>query len=202
MWGQPVQVRILPCSQIELNDLKMKRSILIALLGLFYSYAPAQTLGQILVSGGLSYVSGYTNGVAETLKFNYAGYKRIHPGTNPNWSDPSISWMNKWADDGNGHVIVGKEAFWGSSWVFVGFTDQYHLMRLASNTSASLALGVTLIPVKAPQWWELPGTCWLHMKWENPNNKPIFAYVAEFVWLTACRGAGFTSSYNWTYGGR
>ncbi|MCB9019231.1 MAG: hypothetical protein H6546_02775 [Chitinophagales bacterium] len=179
----------------------MKRSILIALLGLLYTTAPAQTVGQLLLSGGFSFVSGYTDGVSETLKFNYTGYKRIHPGTNENWSNPNLSWTNKWAKDGMGNPIVGKEAFLGSSSIFVGITDHYHLMRTVSNTTASMSVGTMVFPVKACQWWELDQTQFLKMRWEKAGKKPIFAYVAEFGWLTLCRGAGFTTSWNWIYGG-
>jgi hypothetical protein len=153
----------------------------------------AQTFGQMAISGGLMYASGYFDGVAETTQFNYRGYVERHPNTNPQWSNPQLSWRNKWK---NGDHTQGP-AFWGSTHLFVGTTDLYHLMNTCRNATATGSAVMYAAPqfrYRSNDWWQIVSRPLL-------KKKPIWAYAAEFTFLTACRGAGFTTSYNWVYGG-
>lgn len=174
----------------------------VIILVFFSTFSRSQTVGQMIVSGGLMYVSGYADGVAETVQFNYNGYTKRHPNTNPTWSNPDISWRNKWKD---GNPEKGP-AFTGSTHIFVGLTDLYHLGNTIRNTAATTSIIVYGIPQFRQQendWWKKNWSQWIRVGKErdNKNRKPALAYIAEFGFLTACRGAGFTTSYNWVYGG-
>lgn len=176
--------------------------VIIILLIMAGATAQAQTVGQMLVAGGLMYTSGYADGVAETLQFNYSGYRERHPNTDPTWSNPDISWRNKWK---HGNPDNGP-AFWGSTHILVGTTDAYHLANTIRNTSATASFIVYGLPQYTQQeghWWQKTWAQWIDGKRAkaDPCRKPFLAYVAEFGFLTACRGAGFTTSYNWVYGG-
>jgi hypothetical protein len=170
------------------------KSMVFSLLLIFSSAAAAaQTFGQMAVSGALMGASGYFDGVAETTQFNYRGYQKIHPNTDPLWSDPKISWRNKWK---NGDPNQGP-AFLGSTSFLVGTTDLYHLMNTCRNASATGSAVVYALPqfrTRDNDWWQV-------VTKQKLERKPIWAYAAEFAWLTAWRGAGFTASYNWIYKG-
>ena len=175
--------------------------IIIAIL-LLGTFAQAQTVGQMIVSGGFMYVGGYADGVGETLQFNYKGYTKKHPNTDASWSNPDISWKNKWAD---GNPSKGP-AFLGSTSIFVGFTDLYHLTHTVRNTAYTTSMVIYGIPQFRKQendWWKKGWSQWMRVGKErdNKDRKPALAYIAEFGFLTACRGAGFTTSYNWVYNG-
>lgn len=175
---------------------------LIILLCAFSSIAQGQTVGQMIVSGGLMYVSGYADGVSETVQFNYSGYTKRHPNTDPSWSNPDISWRNKWKD---GNPSKGP-AFTGSTTIFVGFTDLYHLGNAIRNTATTTSMVVYGIPQFRQQendWWKKNWAQWMRTgkSKKSLDRKPPLAYVFEFGFLTACRGVGFTTSYNWVYNG-
>jgi hypothetical protein len=158
--------------------------LLLSPIGLF-----AQSWGQLAVAGGLMAVSGYADGVAETVQFNYRGYKRVHPNTKEQWSNPQVSWRNKWK---NGDHLQGP-AFPFSNNLFVGVTDVYHLGNTVRNVPATTSMVVYAIPQirrTDNHWWK---------QWSD--KKPWWAYGSEFAFLTACRGLGFTAAYNWTYKG-
>ncbi len=190
------------------QDLQRKRErhfrnlhLIIAIL-LVGSFAQAQTIGQMIVSGGFMYVSGYADGVAETVQFNYKGYTKRHPNTDPQWSNPDVSWRNKWKD---GNPAKGP-AFPGSTHIFVGTTDLYHFANTIRNTTATTSMIIYGIPQFKKQednWWQKGWTDWMRVgrARDNKDIKPALAYIFEFGFLTACRGAGFTTSYNWVYGG-
>lgn len=48
-----------------------------------------------LPSMGFSFASGALDGVRDALLFHYDDFQRVHPGADPTFWDPSISWTNK-----------------------------------------------------------------------------------------------------------
>lgn len=154
----------------------------------------AQTPTQMLVSGGLMAVSGYAEGVRETLNYHYVDFKRVHPDANDQFWNPDQSWTNKYR---NGDPSQGP-AFWQSEHLLVGLTDGLHAMGTVRNTTATLSAVTYCWRTSGKDWWQY--TPWLRTKMKiDKYEKPLLAYVAEFGWLTGCRGAGFTISYQWTY---
>jgi hypothetical protein len=65
--------------------------------------------------------------VQDKIQFHYA--KSIFQKRNPRFWNPNISWKNKWK---NGEPEFG-EAFWGSSTIFVSFTDAWHLFGMIKH---------------------------------------------------------------------
>jgi hypothetical protein len=70
-------------------------------------------------------VAGGLDGFNEETQFHYSKVKSKLPFLNDQFFNSEISWKNKWK---NGDVNQG-EAFLGSSTIFVGKTDWYHLGR-------------------------------------------------------------------------
>lgn len=165
--------------------------------------AGSQTIGQLVVSGAFMYAGGYADGVAETLEFNYKSYHDRHPKTDPQWSNPDISWRNKWR---NGSPSQGP-AFPGSTTIFVGTTDLYHAMHSVRNLATTTSLVIYGIPQFRKQegnWWQKRWTNWMRtsrLEKEDHDRKPVLAYVFEAGFLTGCRSVGRATSYNWIYNG-
>lgn len=91
---------------------------------------PVMTFGQKKIIPYVGMVTaGFLDGQAEILKFRYSSYKRVHPNTNPQWSDPSISWLNKYKD----WPADKRERFPGSKTIFAWATDKYHMNRTLRN---------------------------------------------------------------------
>lgn len=87
--------------------------------------------------------SGALDGFAETLKFHY---DRVD-GLNDDFWNPAISWKNKYK---HGNPAEG-EAFTGSTTVFVGVTDGYHLTRTLRN--CCMITGITLKIGDKQKWY-------------------------------------------------
>ena len=68
-------------------------------------------------------IAGFLKGFSDHLLFKITPESRVylHP-----FFDPDVSWRNKWK---NGNPEEGPR-FLGSSTIFVGFTDAWHLAEL------------------------------------------------------------------------
>lgn len=93
-------------------------------------------------------LAGFSDGQSEVIRYNYNAYLRLHPRTNQQWSNPKISWMNKyrnWPED-------KRERFIGSKTIFAWATDKYHLNRTIRNglTCGSLTLNLSLYEKPKP----------------------------------------------------
>jgi len=154
------------------------------------------------LTGVTTYVAGWNDGRAELLKFHYNEYLEKHPNTNQSWSNPNVSWVNKWAKDENGNVIVGKERFPLSSTLLVFTTDKYHMHRTIRNTAYTASIAIYAVPILNKcnnDYWRKSYMQWLpRFKFEKnkPNRKPLSSYALDVVFITTCRGAGFTHGYN------
>ena len=80
-------------------------------------------LGMILVL-----LAGISEAVMDKLQFHYDKSVFISLPHQIFW-DPLISWKNKWKDGDKNN----GEKFWGSSTIFVGFTDAWHFFKLLKN---------------------------------------------------------------------
>lgn len=81
-------------------------------------------------------IKGYARGVNEITTHGWLNYKYRHPNTNPMWSNPKVSALNKYK---NRDPQQGP-AFFGSTTVFVMFTDKYHL----NNTVVTFITGTQI----------------------------------------------------------
>lgn len=68
--------------------------------------------------------AGMANSAMDTLQFHYPKSVFRKLGHESFWN-PNISWKNKWRDG----IPLRGEKFLGSSTVFVGFTDGWHLCK-------------------------------------------------------------------------
>jgi hypothetical protein len=87
-------------------------------------------------------IAGFSDGQAEVISYDFRRYQRVHPNANPNWANPKISWTNKYK---NNDPTQG-EKFPGSTTIFVGLSDKYHLNRTIRNSmyAASVCVSITL----------------------------------------------------------
>ncbi len=74
-------------------------------------------------------LSGVFKAFTDKISFHYD--KSFFRKWNPKFWDPRISWRNKYAE---GEFPL-KEKFFGSSTVFVCFTDGWHLLRALDSIS-------------------------------------------------------------------
>jgi len=117
--------------------------------------------------------AGFADGTNQAFLFhNHGQFGKIKSN--------DISWVNKWAKDKNGNVIVGKERFFGSSTFLVFTTDFHHLTRFTENrfneaSALSYAIGHG---VKRKKWY-----------W----------YFADFGIMFLSRSAGFHAAYSLTF---
>ena len=107
------------------------------------------------------FVSGLTDGLMDYLQFKYEGKNQF-------WQ-PDISCNNKWK---NGDKKQG-EKFFGSSTVFVGLTDGWHL----SKTVRNLFTGATIV-----------------LKFGS--KKKWYYYLIDGVIYQAVNRIGFNITYN------
>lgn len=92
--------------------------------------------------------AGFMDGQAEVLRFKYSSYKRVHPNTNPKWSDPNVSWVNKYRN----YPDDKRERFPGSKTIFAWATDKYHMNRTIRNglMCGSISLNLALYDKPKP----------------------------------------------------
>jgi len=80
---------------------------------------------------------------------NVAWYNlSILPASEPGnfWGHTSDTWVNKWALNEMGEVMVGKEKFWLSSTLLVWLTDFWH----ASKSAMILAFQIAVLLYRCP----------------------------------------------------
>ena len=87
------------------------------------------------------FLAGAGNGTMDAIQFHDA-HSRFE---NPGFWDPATSWANKWAKGPEGGILVGEEAFWGSSRWFVSVTDGWHLMKLFQLLFLKIAVLTALL---------------------------------------------------------
>lgn len=112
--------------------------ILIALLVITSSASAQVTFKSEWKSATAIFASGMFDGSAELVKWHYKDFQKVFPGADPQFFDPNVSWSNKWK---NGNPDEGPR-FIGSTTVFVGATDWYHMARTFRNTF--MVLSITL----------------------------------------------------------
>lgn len=80
-------------------------------------------------------VAGFAEAVMDKLQFHYDKSIFLRFANQRFWN-PEISWVNKWK---NGDPIYG-EKFIGSSTIFVGVTDAWHLFKSIRTLSLFTSL--------------------------------------------------------------
>ena len=101
-----------------------------------------------IVPASLSFVSGTTNGLNQTISHHYSSFKTVFPKANDRYWNPEYSWMNKYK---GGDQHAGPKYF-GSTTFLAWTTDAYHLTNTVSRAtlfSAGVSIG---IGEKRP-WW-------------------------------------------------
>ena len=126
-------------------------------------------LQKYIVSSTLLFAGGCSDGMAETMKFRYPEFKKVFPNSNDQFWDPSISWENKYKDN---NPDQGPK-FFGSTTIFVGVTDSYHMTRTLRN---SFVFGAIAFKIGEPK-----------QKW--------YYYVGEFIAGGLIYKAGFWATY-------
>ncbi len=116
----------------------------------------------------LTFISGFADGSAESLKWHYDAVDKKF-NLNDNYWNPNISWRNKYA----GGLSANGPKFMGSTTYLVWTTDGYHMLRAARNLSITTA--IVIHP-------------WRKKKW--------YMYVADGVIHYVVYNAGFYLSYN------
>jgi hypothetical protein len=92
----------------------------------------------ILIVITLILLSGISKGIQDQLMFHWG--KGWTSKLNPLFWNPAVSWKNKYK---NGDPEQG-EKFWGSTTIFVGFTDAWHLFANLRENANRLAIIVAL----------------------------------------------------------
>lgn len=104
---------------------------------------------QIIISVLCAIIAGVARAVSNKIIFHYRSsvfrYKE--------WFNPDKSWRNKWKlENGNPKVVNGKkvERYFGSSTIFVLFTDAFHLFEFIFRiTFATSFIMATLLLSKS-----------------------------------------------------
>lgn len=162
------------------------RKLLLVLLILFSFAAYSQTLTikpnrfqefggrtgvkQTIAGMGLSFVSGFSTGVRETILFHPWRFEKRFPNADPQYWDPFISWENKYR---RGYPQLGPK-YPGSTTYLAWTTDLYHLTNTTSRASLVLA-SATFTIGERKKWW---------------------VYATRLVAGGVAHTAGFQLSYN------
>ena len=100
---------------------------------------------QIIISVLCAIIAGVARAVSNKIIFHY----RTSVFRYKEWFNPEKSWRNKWKlENGNPKVVNGKkvERYFGSSTIFVLFTDAFHLFEfLFRITFATSFITATLL---------------------------------------------------------
>ena len=104
---------------------------------------------QITISILCAIIAGVARAVSNKIIFHYRSsvfrYKE--------WFNPDKSWRNKWKlENGNPKIVNGKkvERYFGSSTIFVLFTDAFHLFEFIFRIAfASSFIMATLLLTKS-----------------------------------------------------
>lgn len=128
---------------------------------------------QLILTSGLLFISGFSDGTSEVLKIKYESFKRVFPNANDQFWDYEISWINKYK-----HGNPPEAAFPGSKTTFVWTTDGYHLMRMIRNVTMITAV---VIPIS------------------SGYKKSLRAFITEGVLYYVSYTAGFNFAYDVIY---
>ena len=79
-------------------------------------------------------LAGLAEAVMDTIQFHYS--ISIFSKFKAKFWDPTISWRNKYK---GGEPAAGPK-FWGSTTIFVGLTDGWHLFKLIRNLFLFIAI--------------------------------------------------------------
>lgn len=103
---------------------------IVLLLSSTASYTQAINLRKEWPTLATAFLSGSSDGAAETLRDHYKEFKLRFPNANDQFWNPDISWKNKYK---NGDYTQGPK-FPFSTNALVWTTDGFHLMRASKNT--------------------------------------------------------------------
>lgn len=95
------------------------------------------------------FFAGFFNGMHD-IAGNIAWYNTsILPASEPGnfWGHTNDTWVNKWAQNELGEVLVGVEKFWLSSSLLVWLTDLWH----ASKSAMILAFQIAVLLYRRPE---------------------------------------------------
>ena len=87
----------------------------------------------IIIPALATFAGGFSDGINSTLIFHYGNFKKKHPGADPEFWDPDISWKNKYRNWDQGNT---KAAFPLSKSLLVSITDGQHLTAAAARWSS------------------------------------------------------------------
>lgn len=119
------------------------------------------------------FISGCLDGVSETIQYHYSDFQSVFPNANPQFWNPSISWVNKYK---NNNPADGRK-FFGSEGALVFVTDAYHALRTTRNVINT-------------------GTLVYYIEKTNKGNNNFKRILLDFVILTLVRNIGFYATYN------
>jgi hypothetical protein len=154
----------------------MFKKLLIICMMFIASFSYSQSVwnyNRTIIGCATSFGGGMAWGLHEVIHYHYPKFQQRHPGADPNFWNPAVSWQNKWK---NGDPLQG-EAFPLSSTALVWTTDAKHILGIASNGSIVIATCVITRRDKR-KWWE---------------------YGIDIVALGLARSAGFYLTYNIIY---
>ncbi len=120
----------------------------------------------------LIFISGVAKACMDTLQFHYYNSK-FDNGKLNEFLNPQFSWKNKYK---NGNKEEG-EAFFGSTTIFVSFTDGWHLFQSIFLTT----LFASIVIYKPLQLF---------------GNSELLELIGNFFLLRAVFGFGFVLFYN------
>jgi len=107
------------------------------------------------INAGCFMVGGFMFRRAEIAKDDFRRYQAIHPNTNPQWSNPKLSYRNKyknWPED-------QEPAYFLSTSVLVFTTDQFHMDNLAGGVAMVAGMGVSLTLYEKPNFKQILLQC-------------------------------------------
>ena len=120
--------------------------ILLLLLISVSSYSQSLKLKKEWLTLTTAFISGASDGTAETLKHHYSQFNKVFPKANEHYWNPEVSWTNKYKD---GDYQAGPK-YAGSTTVLAWTTDGYHLARFTKN--AMMLTTIALHPRENKKW--------------------------------------------------
>lgn len=95
----------------------------------------------IIIAIVLAFISGFSEGINNTLLFRYSKFKKRFPKANDQWWEPSVSWKNKHDNDTK-----------LDNTLFSFMTDGFHATKFIRYWTTILAC--TAMAFVA--WWAIP----------------------------------------------
>lgn len=100
------------------------------------------------IGAGACMTAGFFDGETEVLLHHYKLYKAKHPRTNPQWSNPALSFRNKYK---NFPEDMRSKYFLSKSLLVAG-TDKVHLNHAIRNMLLATNVTVSLTLYEKPNW--------------------------------------------------